>query len=297
MVESAFTVTFGGPTLARGRIPVRDLAPALLALGELVADASILVDPDREAAELSIDAIDAGSPIVRLTLSIADQADRLTDLLAVDAATVLTEIHDVVIGPRGLLQLTRLIRNRTIAASEPTGEAAITRVTLEDGAILEARDEAIELYLDRGARRNAKAVAKPLRHPDLETIELASPTAASTLITAMDADAFDAPAATRKECVETEIEMLVDVAAPAFPSNNKWRLSNGAAGSFWATIGDGAFLNRVNAGEPFRKGDSLRCLFKVTRRETAIGPQTEHHVIEVRQHVARGQQLRLDEAA
>ena len=104
------------------------------------------------------------------------------------------------------------------------------------------------------------------------------------------------PAPTESAPVETELEMLVDVAAPAFPVNNKWRLSNGIVGSFWATIGDGAFLNRVNAGEPFRKGDSLRCLFKVTQRDTPLGPQIEHHVIEVLQHVARGQQLRLDEA-
>lgn len=297
MVESAFTVTFGGPTLSGGRIPVRDLAPALLALGELVADASVLIDPDREAAVLSIDAIEAGSPTVNLTLSIADQADRLTDLLAPDAATVLDEIHDVVIGPHGLLQLTRQIRNRAITASESADEAGFTRVTLEDDETLEARDQAVELYLDRGARRNATAVVRPLRHPDLETIELASPTVAPTLITSLDAEAFELPAAAEPACVESELEMLVDVAAPAFPSNNKWRLSNGTAGSFWATIGDGAFLNRVNAGEPFRKGDSLRCLFKITRRDTLLGPQTEHHVIEVRQHIARGQQLRLDEAA
>lgn len=297
MSESAFTVTFGGPTLSGGRIPVRHLAPALLALGELVADASVLIDPDREAAVLSIDAIEAGSPTVHLTLSIADQADRLIDLLATDAATVLAEIHDAVIGPHGLLQLTGRIRNRTITGNAPADETGITRVTLEDGEILEARDQAVELYLDRGARRNATAVVKPLRHPDLETIELVSPTVAPTLITSLDADAFELPTVPEPACVETELEMLVDVAAPAFPSNNKWRLSNGTAGSFWATIGDGAFLNRVNAGEPFRKGDSLRCLFKITRRDTAIGPQTEHHVIEVRQHVARGQQLRLDEAA
>lgn len=295
MAESAFTVTFGGPA-PNSRIAVRDLAPALLALGELVADVSVLIDPDRAPAELSIDSIAAGSSTVRLIVSIADQSDRLTDLLAPAASSVLAEILDVVIGPRGLLQLTRRARNRTITQRAAATESGVARVTLEDGEELEARDEAMELYLDRGARRNATAIARPLRRRAFETLELASPTAPPTLITALDAEAFDMPATPESAPVETELEMLVDVAAPAFPVNNKWRLSNGIAGSFWATIGDGAFLNRVNAGEPFRKGDSLRCLFKVTQRDTPLGPQTEHHVIEVRQHVARGQQLRLDEA-
>lgn len=296
MAETAFTVTFGGPAANGNRIAVRDLAPALLALGELVADASVLIDPDRAPAELSIDTIAAGSSTVRLIVSITDQSDRLTDLLATDAASVLAEIRDVVIGPRGLLRLTRRARNRTITQRAAAGASNLTRVTLEDGEELEAQDEAVELYLDRGARRNATAIVRPLRHRGFETLELTSPTAPPTLITALDAEAFDVPASPESAPVETEIEMLVDVAAPAFPINNKWRLSNGTAGSFWATIGDGAFLNRVNAGEPFRKGDSLRCLFKVTHHDTPLGPQTEHHVIEVLQHVARGQQLRLDEA-
>lgn len=297
MAESAFTVTFGGPDPDRGRIPVRDLAPALLALGELIADASVLVDPDRAPAVLSIDAIDAGSPTVRLVASIDDAAGRLTDLLVPDAGAVLAEIQAIVIGPRGLLQLTRRARNRTIARREPGDEAGTTRVTLEDDEMLEARDHAVELYLDRAARRNANAVVLPLTGTELTTLELASPTVPPMVITTSDTQAFDIPVTAETAPEETEVEMLVDVAAPAFPVNNKWRLSNGTAGSFWATIGDGAFLNRVNAGEPFRKGDALRCLFKVTRRETTLGPQTEHHVVEVRQHVARGQQLRFDDAA
>ena len=296
MAESVLTVAFGGPTSARGRIAVRDLAPALLALDEIVADASILVDPDRKAAMLSIDRIETGSPTIHLMLSIAEHADRLTNLLAPAASTVLADVHDVVTGPRGLLQLTRAVRNRAIVQCDPAAEPGVTRVLLQDDEALEARDEAIELYLDRGARRNANAVIRPLRRLAFETLEVSSPTSRPTLITELDADAFDLPP-TEPVCTETEVEMLVDVAAPAFPSNNKWRLSNGTAGSFWSTIGDGAFLNRVNAGEPFRKGDSLRCLFKITRRETTLGPQIEHHVVEVRQHIARGQQLRLDEAA
>jgi hypothetical protein len=295
MPESAFTVTFGG-TPDTGRLAVRDLAPALLALGELIADASVLLDPDREPAALSIESIDVCPATVRLVVSTGDRADRLTDLLALDASTVLSEIHDVVIGPRGILQLARHVRNDVIAERAATDEPGITRVALRDNETFEVRDEALELYLHRGARRNAAALIRPLTSAGLKTLKLASAITQPTQITALDVDALGLPTTPEPGPVESELEMLVDVAAPAFPVNNKWRLSNGTAGSFWATIGDGAFLNRVNAGEPFRKGDSLRCLFTVTRRETTLGPQTEHHVTKVLQHVARGQQLRLDEA-
>lgn len=296
VAESAFTVTFGGPVRTGGRIPVRDLSPALLALGELFADASVLVDPDREPATLSIDTIDAGSASIRLVLELAEQTTRLTDLLTTEASTTLRVLQEVVIGPSGILQLTRQTAGQDIV-DRTAAEDGTVRVTLSDGAIVDAREEAVNLYLDRSGRRNAGAVVRPLRRPGVETLELVSTTTAPTLITALDADAFLPPPPAELPAEESEVEMLVDVAAPAFPVNNKWRLSNGMAGSFWATIGDGAFLNRVNAGEPFRKGDSLRCRFKVTRTHTPLGLQLEHHVIEVLQHVARGEQLRLDTAA
>lgn len=119
----AFTVTYGGPASDGGRIPVRDLAPSVLALSDLVAAASVLVDPDRAPATLSIDSIDPGSPTVRLVISIDDRTDRLTDLLATDATAVLEDVLDVVVGEHGLLQLTRRARNRTIATAAPQAPA------------------------------------------------------------------------------------------------------------------------------------------------------------------------------
>jgi hypothetical protein len=50
-------------------------------------------------------------------------------------------------------------------------------------------------------------------------------------------------------------------------------------------------------GEPFRKGDTLRCRFQVTQSQGATGLHTQHHVIKVLQHVARGEQLRIEDAA
>lgn len=93
-------------------------------------------------------------------------------------------------------------------------------VRFQDDETLEARDEAVDLYLDRRARRNADALVRPVKHQDVVTLELASPTAPPTLITTLDVAAFEPPAVDDPICVESEMEMLVDVAAPAFPVNN-----------------------------------------------------------------------------
>ena len=43
LAETAFQIAYEGPALETGRMPVRDLAPALLALGDLFTEASVVL--------------------------------------------------------------------------------------------------------------------------------------------------------------------------------------------------------------------------------------------------------------
>jgi len=72
MAESEFGIEYAGPELDAGTMPVRDLAPALLAMGELVAAASLVVYPERPPVALNIKATEPGSFVVRLILESKD---------------------------------------------------------------------------------------------------------------------------------------------------------------------------------------------------------------------------------
>jgi hypothetical protein len=69
MAETAFDLTYEGDAIAEGRMPIRDLAPALLALGEMFAEASELVEPSRPPASLNIEATGKDSFVVHLVLA------------------------------------------------------------------------------------------------------------------------------------------------------------------------------------------------------------------------------------
>lgn len=299
MADAPLTVTYDGPALTTGRIPVRDLAPALLAFGELVTEASAIIYPDREPAALSITTTETGSFAVHLILSMADGTTAtITELLTSDTTTALANLQAVLIGGGGsLFALIRVIRRRKIKKQEPVSTPGYVKVTLDDGTVIEARGEALELYVDTTVRQNARDVVRPLESTGIHSMRLHSPTTDPVVIDDGDLEAFELPDIDETVVRETETEMLVEIAAPTFRANNKWRLSNGTSGSFWATIGDSAFLDNVNAGEPFRKGDTLRCLVKVTQSQGPTGLRAQHHIIKVLQHVARGQQLRIDDAA
>jgi hypothetical protein len=95
VAQTAFEVTYDGPALADGRMPVRDLAPALLALGDLFAEASALVYPEREPVALNIKATQEGSFVVQLILESA--WDDVLDIFNSDAATALVNLKEIIL--------------------------------------------------------------------------------------------------------------------------------------------------------------------------------------------------------
>ena len=116
MAETAFNLAYDGPDLQTGRMPVRDIAPALLALGELFAEASVVVYPDREPVALNIQATDDGSFLVRLILESAGVWDNMVDLFGSDVANALANLQEFVVGSYGLFWLIKRRGKQEIVA-------------------------------------------------------------------------------------------------------------------------------------------------------------------------------------
>lgn len=68
MAHTEFGVAYDGPALADHTMDVRDLAPALLALGDLFVAAGRVVEKDAEPPSLQIRATAGGSFVVDLAL-------------------------------------------------------------------------------------------------------------------------------------------------------------------------------------------------------------------------------------
>jgi hypothetical protein len=82
MSKAKFEIAFEGHPFDEGEIDVRDLAPTLLALGDVVQAANKALNGDRANARLKMATTDEGSFVVALTMDVG----WLTDMLdAVDA--------------------------------------------------------------------------------------------------------------------------------------------------------------------------------------------------------------------
>jgi hypothetical protein len=301
VAETSFAITYDGPALADGRMPVRELAPALLALGDLFADASSILYPDREPVGLSIEATREGSFDVHLVLEAKRTWDQLVDIFGSDGATALVNLKDLVI--LGVFWLVKRLRGRRVASHAPSpNRPGVTRLTLDDGTTLDIPTEALRLYESIEIRRKAREVVDPLTREGVERVIFVTapdPTtqvAEPVVIEEDDVPAYDLAELPPEPLLDREEERILEIVSVVFTEGRKWRFGDGEA-SFNATIEDDSFVARVDSGfEAFRKGDVLRCRVRIVQSQRIGGGlHTEYTVREVLEHIPRPTQLSIDD--
>jgi hypothetical protein len=292
MVERAFDVTYDGPELATGHMPVRDLAPALLALGEIFTEASVTVRPEGPPVRLNIRATEEGSFVIKLILE--SSWDQAINILSSDPASALANTLEIVAGGRGLFWLIKKLRGRAIVRHEDGPEPGEITIELADGTRITVPSETTILYRSVTVRRHVREVVEPLEREGVDELRFEVDHKPTVSISSEDVPAFDVPAAVEEPLGEHELVMVVSIASVAFLADNKWRLTDGDR-TFYASIDDEAFLARVDAGlEMFRKGDMLRCRIRIVQSRSDEGLHTEYRVAEVLEHIPREIQLPLE---
>jgi hypothetical protein len=294
LAESAFGVVYDGPAVDTGQMAVRDLAPALLALGDLFAEASVLVHPQGKPVGLSIKATTEGSFVIHLVLEAEHAWDHFVDLFSSNSVTALVNLTEVVIGSMGLFQLIRMLRGRQIKEQLEAPTAGHIELTLDDGETLEIPARVLDLYKSLDARKNAQQVVAPLAGHGIDRIEFTNRDEVTVSMDKADAPAFQVHDVESIPLSEEQLQMFVSISSVAFTDGNKWRLNDGER-TFFAAIEDEDFLKRVNDGsEFFRKGDMLRAHIRLVQSQGEDGLHTEYAVTEVIEHIPRMVQLRIE---
>jgi hypothetical protein len=300
MAETAFRIAYDGPALETGRMPVRDLAPALLALGELFAEASEVIYPEGGPVALNIKATEQGSFDVQLILEAKDLWDQFTDMFGSEDVTALVNLKTLVAGGLGvgsLFGLIKWLKGRRVVREEPTLEPGTVRITVDDETSVEIPSDVAKLYRRITIRRKAREVVAPLHRDGVDEVKFAEePEAPPELVIREDDLPAYESAATEEDDVllEEERVMLLQIAAVYFEEGKKWRLSDGTV-TFWASMEDALFLAEVDRRiEQFAKGDMLRCRLRlIQRRRPTGGLQTEYHVVQVLEHIRADEQMSL----
>ena len=287
-------IAYVGEALNNGAMEVNDLAPALLAFGNLIKRTNIVIGNERAVRVLlKADDIRRGSFDITLLLdyNLLEEA-KLFMGLAED--TGLKDLMDVlgmgITAKESIFWLIKLIGFKKIRKAEK--QADHVKIILEDNRVITVTQNVYNVFMDFEARTLIEKVVTPVKKEGIQGFEIRNPDDYNDSKPTVSVDkgsvaCFAAPALETK--VEPDIvyeqDMMLRIVSIVFDEKQKWRFSDGEA-VFWAKIEDERFWKEINDGVlAFRKGDKLRVRCKVVQRigenESLVSERTIINVIKV----------------
>lgn len=290
MSKATFTLAYDGPALSDGTMDVRDLAPALLAVGQLFDAANSVLNDDATTVTIQVKATGRGSFEVyfQIAQSLHEQLVHLLNSEEVIAAINLKEL--ILGGAFGLIWLIRRLKGRNLPKVEKLSESHV-RITVE-GESFDVPLQLLRLYQDIAVRDAAeKLISQPLQKEGIDTFEVRENNKPVVTVKKDEAKYFKSPELLDEVLIEETRRTAYSILSLAFKEDNKWRLYDGVS-SIPALIEDHDFLKRVDANQiAFAKGDILICDVLIVQKRTKEGLKAEYFIKKVIEHKTAMRQI------
>lgn len=294
MSKAAFHILYDGPALANHEMNVNDLAPALLALGDVIEAANdALNGPKRARVSLNVKAsfktgcfgieLDVAQTLLQQVGALFSAAQAVTAADLLRWLGFVWENGDKALTYGGLLWLLKKKKGEPIEHATRL-ESGNVRITI-DGEPYEIEAEVIELYRNTKLRKALAEVLKPLDQVGINEFAITDKPQNQRFFSISDEERvyFSAPESVVEQLSSTETETNLQLVNIAFRQDNKWRFSEGDQ-PFYANIIDQAFLDRVQENESFSAGDRLKVKLRRTQRIVDGALKVDYEILEVLDH-------------
>ena len=287
MTKVNFNIKYDGPALRDNQMDVRDLAPALIALSELLEQASKEVYPKSAPVRVEVKGnFKAGSFGIDL-IAIQPMMEQIISLLNGEGATAASNLLGILsgvglLGGGGLVGLIIKLKGRKPHQVKTEGDSMVF--------VLESQEEISvdlvtgKLYHSRMVRQQLAKVLSPLDSPGIDTFVSGQLNEAVTTVTKEDFQYFVQSAADADVVSDETTRSVLQIESLSFKDGNKWKVTDGGS-SFWAELEDEDFLGRINDGsERFGKGDILVVELQRVQIMTDTGLKQEYFIAKVVEH-------------
>jgi hypothetical protein len=288
IVAEHFSVVYDGPAMEHNRIPVTELAPALLAVSDLFMSAHRIIGGTTPPPALEVVAHREGSFDVELLLDFGNTAVDLFNTREALAAAGAVTLFTPVVGVLRWWQHRRLRGTEEVVTDLDPGTI---RIRWPDGTHLEAPKECEQLVGNMDFRRSGRNALAPLdSNAGIETIAFQShddPEQGPVVMHREDAHELDRPAGEDVVIAEGERTLGLRPLKPSLERGYKWWVSDGSS-RYWIEMHDLNFIARVeNSTEAFTAGDVLRCRVRERQIQSADDGdlRVERIVLEVLEHL------------
>ncbi len=272
---------------------VRDLAPALLGMGQLFDAANALLNGDAAKVRVQVKATEPGC--FQITFDVIQSlGDHLITVLIgpkiTAAANLIGLISGGVAGIGGLIWLIKKLKGGSPDKVEPL-ESEMVRLSFGDQHV-DIPVQLLRLYQDVAVRTAAqRIIEEPLTKDGIDSFEIRENLKIIIRVNQEEAIFFQKPQIPDEVLLDDVRRSAFSIISLAFKEDRKWRLNDGT-NPINATIEDDEFLSRVDNNQvAFSKGDILICDVKVVQRRTDAGLKTDYTVIRVVEHIPAARQI------
>jgi hypothetical protein len=300
MPTNSFQLKYVGSDVRTGAMDVYELAPALMAIGDLIRDANRFLNGDQATVSLKVDSdFEKGSFDIRLlvdqhVLETAHQTLEFASLI--DAAGIVHALFGIA-GDHGdkivegvvfgLIAIYKLLKGEKPKPGCVTIQDNHGTISIGDREIkVDARGA--QMYMNDPIRADLDHVARSVAKDGIDKLEVSKDGKLLDDITKADVPARVKALEAQQESTESVLtdtrEALVKVVTANF-EKGKWKFSDGGS-KFNATIADPVFQQKLDdRQEGFYKGDVLRVVIKTEQTEKPDGKiQAQYAIQEVLEH-------------
>lgn len=302
MSRENFNISYDGPALVSHEMDIKELAPALLSLGELFEEANKALNGDRVKVSVNIKATSPGSLDISFAL-VQDILEATKTLFSSDEVSAIVNAKELLgllfVGCSGsgigLFKLINWLKNRNIKNVTKIEDGRF-KLTTEDGEIQYTNEKEIKLFGLINIRKKIESVVKPLKRDGIDKIKISNTCDGQVLESQVDkesVDYFDAPKIDEEIIDEKEIEMSLQIVNLSFQKDGKWKFSDGNS-SFFAEVIDESFNKQIEENEKVFAKDDLLKVVAIRRQSLVMGViKTDYIIKTVLEHRSAAIQIKL----
>ena|SRR2546426_4606295 len=292
-------LVYDGEALRDGAMDVRDLGPALLALGDMIASAHSIVNAE-SAEGVSVRAqaeFKSGSFDVKLVVAMAAIESTRQLVMSPHVETIKKTLEALLKAGNGFMWLIKKLKGKPAKKVTVLDDGERVEVETEDTRVVVHRTVG-RLYTDPAVRLKAAQVVSPLWRRDINYVEAHVEGEPGERVTKDDAESFAESTkdseANMRDVVAEDVVTVIKPWLRRGQVRHKWKLTD-ARGAFNATIEDQGFLDTIESGElAVGALDVFRVLLKTTTTTLHSGRvKREFSVLKVLDHQRAPRQMSL----